>query len=176
MVLSAGKVSGRIVEVEAYRGAADPASHAFRGETPRNKTMFGRPGLLYVYFTYGMHYCCNVVCGPPGVAGAVLIRALAPLTGLEVMRSRRAKAVSDRQLCSGPAKLCQALAIDRAMDGSDLLDPASWVRLTPGQKSNLGVGTSARIGLASSLATVREPWRFFVMGDRNVSGPRRLPG
>ncbi len=179
MRLEAGSdVAGRIVEVEAYCGADDSASHAYRGETVRNHAMFGRPGLLYVYFTYGMHHCCNVVCRPEGQAGAVLIRALAPVTGLETMRSRRPRARRDTDLCSGPGKLCQALGLDRGHDGIDLLDPASPVRLVVGRPDAsrpdvsghlTAVGCGARVGLSASLATAGEPWRFFVLGDPNVS-------
>ncbi len=132
------RLAGRIVEVEAYRGADDPASHAYRGPTARNATMFGDPGHLYVYFTYGMHYCANVVCRPgrPGSPGAVLLRALAPLEGLEAMRRLRLAArrgarsgdgtatLRDAELCSGPAKLCEALGIDRSLDGADLVSTA----------------------------------------------------
>ena len=164
-------VSGRIVEVEAYRGAEDPASHAFRGVTPRNSVMFGPPGHLYVYFTYGMHYCCNVVCGPPGTARAVLIRALAPLDGLETMRLRRVRARKDRDLCSGPGKLCQALGIDRSFDGADLLDATSRVRLLDdGARPPAPAACGPRIGISAQLTTAFEPWRFWVEGDANVSG------
>ncbi len=118
-VLIAGECAGRIVEVEAYR-PDDPASHSFRGRTPRNAAMFGPGGLLYVYFTYGMHFCANVVTGPAGDGQAVLLRAAVPCRGLEIMRARR-RARSDRILSDGPGKLCQAFGIDRSHDGLDLV-------------------------------------------------------
>lgn len=175
LTIEASGVSGRIVEVEAYRGSSDPASHAFRGQTARNSTMFGPPGRLYVYFTYGMHHCCNVVCGPEGTATAVLIRALAPTGGLDLMHQRRPKARSESDLCSGPGKLCQALGIDRSCDGVDLLVPGSPVVLT-GEPSALPAGSviarSARVGLSDRLSTASEQWRFFIQGERNVSKSR----
>lgn len=176
MRFEAGGTAGRIVEVEAYRGADDPASHAYRGLTARNRSMFGPPGLLYVYFTYGMHYCCNVVCREEGRAGAVLVRALAPLAGIETMRARRSRARRDTDLCSGPGKLCQALGLDRGFDGIDLLEPTSPVRLIsdrfpPAGRATDGrrIGRGPRVGIGCGLATAGEPWRFFVLGDPNVS-------
>ena len=174
-ILAAGppgeETSGRIVEVEAYRGEDDPASHAFRGPTARNRTMFGRPGLLYVYLSYGMHYCCNIVCWPEGRAGAVLVRALRPLGGLEQMRSRRLRARRDVDLCSGPGKVCQALGIDRAADGTDLLSPGSGVRLVDDRSGSVEgiVVAGPRVGVAAHLLTAGELWRFSVRGDENVS-------
>jgi DNA-3-methyladenine glycosylase len=116
-----GGRAGRIVEVEAYVGSLDAGSHAFRGMTPRNATMFGRGGLLYVYFTYGMHWCANAVCGREGEGLAVLIRALAPVSGVEEMAAARGASVRARDLCNGPAKLTQALGIDGSFDGADLV-------------------------------------------------------
>jgi DNA-3-methyladenine glycosylase len=167
-VLICGDRSGRIVEVEAYQGALDPASHAYRGLTPRTAVMFGPAGFMYVYFTYGMHWCANVVCQPEGVAGAVLIRALTPLTGIEEMRLARPAARKDRDLCNGPAKLCQALGINGELNGTDLLRSTSLVRLldngTPPPTSP-GVGPRVGISVAKEM-----PWRFWVSDDVNVSG------
>ena len=166
-ILVAGECSGRIVEVEAYCGGEDPASHAFRGPTARNASMFKGPGVLYVYFTYGMHWCANVVTGAEGDGWAVLLRALAPLTGLETMRTRRPAARSDRDLCSGPAKLCAALGIDRAVDGIDLLATRSAVALMDdGTPPPARPGVTARVGITQAID---RPWRWFVIGDRNVS-------
>ena len=172
-VLVCGRRAVRIVEVEAYEGARDPASHAYRGRTERNATMFGPPGRLYVYFTYGMHWCANVVCGSPGDATAVLLRAGAPLRGLAAMRADRPAAGRDRDLCSGPAKLCQALVIDRSLDGANLLSGDRGVRLVDdGVAPPRAPGRSPRVGIR--VATER-PWRWFVEGDPNVSrGPRPL--
>lgn len=167
LVLQAGERSGRIVEVEAYMGADDPASHAFRGLTPRNATMFGPPGHLYVYFTYGMHWCANVVTGEEGHATAVLIRALAPISGIEAMRAARPRARRDRDLCSGPAKLTQALGIDGTHDGVDLCDPASPVRLLDdGWRHELDPVAGPRIGIS---VAIDHPWRWVVPDDPNVS-------
>ncbi|MEP6659771.1 MAG: DNA-3-methyladenine glycosylase [Acidimicrobiales bacterium] len=166
-VLVAGECSGRIVEVEAYCGGEDPASHAFRGPTVRNASMFKGPGVLYVYFTYGMHWCANVVTGAEGDGWAVLLRALAPLTGLETMRARRRAARFDRDLCSGPAKLCAALGIDRALDGVDLLAPRSAIALIDdGTPPPVRPGNTPRVGITQATDRL---WRWFVEGDPNVS-------
>lgn len=170
MVLACGDRAGRIVEVEAYGGADDPASHGHRGRTPRNTVMFGPPGHLYVYFTYGMHWCANVVCEPDGRCGAVLVRALAPLRGVEAMRADRPKARRDRDLCSGPAKLTAALGIGDGHNGADLIDPTSPVSLQHDAPVPLRHATGGRIGIAT--ATDR-PWRWYVPGDPNVSRPPR---
>jgi DNA-3-methyladenine glycosylase len=173
LVLVAGERAGRIVEVEAYMGPDDPASHAFRGPTTRNATMFGPSGHLYVYFTYGMHWCANVVTGTEGEATAVLVRALAPLVGIDAMRAARPRARTDRDLCSGPAKLAQALGIDGTADGTDLCDPASSIRLVDdGGHQRVEPATSARIGIS---VAVDRPWRWYVPGDPNVSRPARSP-
>jgi DNA-3-methyladenine glycosylase len=170
-VLVHGDRAGRIVEVEAYVGQHDPGSHAYRGMTQRNRTMFGPPGGLYVYFTYGMHWCCNAVCGDDGIGEAVLLRALAPLAGLEEMRAVRPAARRDRDLCSGPAKLCQALGLDRGFDGADLVTgDRGIVIVDDGTAPPAEPEQTTRIGLS---AGAEHPWRWFVTGDPNVSrGPR----
>ena len=170
-LLVRGERVGRIVEVEAYAGPADPASHAFRGRTARNATMFGPPGHLYVYFTYGMHFCANVVCGAEGRASAVLLRGLTPLAGLEQMRVARGRAGRpDRDLCNGPGKLCQALGLDRAFDGADLVTGDRGVALADdGTPPPAIPATSGRVGV-SAAADV--PWRFYVAGALGVSRGR----
>lgn len=166
-VLVAGKCRGLIVEVEAYCGAADPASHAFRGPTRRNATMFGPPGHLYVYFTYGMHWCANAVCGEEGEGVAVLIRALRPLAGLEEMEARRPAVRRRRDLCSGPAKLCQALGIDGSHDGDDLVTGAGGTAMVDENVAPpAAVVTTTRVGIT---AAAEELWRWYVDGDPHVS-------
>jgi DNA-3-methyladenine glycosylase len=158
-------VAGRIVEVEAYGGADDPASHAFRGPTLRNAAMFGPPGTLYVYRSYGIHWCANVVCGAEGAGSAVLVRALAPTAGLDEMRGRRPRARRDRDLCSGPGKLCQALGITGGDDGADLLGPGP-VRLELGPPAGAAARCGPRVGIS---VAVERPWRFWLAGDPNLS-------
>jgi DNA-3-methyladenine glycosylase len=165
-VLVSGKRAGRIVEVEAYKGAVDPASHAYRGETRRTTVMFGPPAYLYVYFTYGMHWCANVVTGPPGEASALLIRALAPLRGLEEMRRLRPAARRDRDLCNGPAKLCQALGITGEDNGTDLLGVGPVRLVDDGTPPPKRPARGPRIGIR--VATEKR-WRFWVVGEPNVS-------
>jgi DNA-3-methyladenine glycosylase len=166
-VLRHGDVACRLTEVEAYDGAGDPGSHAYRGRTPRNDVMFGPPGRLYVYFTYGMHWCCNVVCGPEGTASAVLLRAGEITEGHDVARSRRTKARVDRDLARGPARLCQALGIDSAQNGHDLsLEP---LVLTPAGSSATDVRTGPRVGLRQAS---ERPWRFWLPGEPTVSAYR----
>jgi DNA-3-methyladenine glycosylase len=160
-------VAARIVEVEAYCGADDPGSHAFRGRTARNATMFGPPGHLYVYFTYGMHWCANAVAGPGGIPHAVLLRAGAPLVGLDVMRSRRLAARRDRDLCAGPARLAQAFGIDRAFDGVDLVSGPLRV-VDDGTEPPARPGVTTRVGLSAGRGDDR-PWRYVVSGDPNLS-------
>ncbi|MGH9229644.1 MAG: DNA-3-methyladenine glycosylase [Acidimicrobiales bacterium] len=165
---------GRIVEVEAYCGGSDPGSHAYRGMTARNRTMFGPPGGLYVYFTYGMHWCANAVCGEEGEGVAVLLRALAPVAGLDAMQAVRPRARRDRDLCSGPAKLCQALGLGRAFDGADLVTGDRGVVVCDdGTPAPADPAQTTRIGLSNGA---EHPWRWYVRGDPNVSagaGSRR---
>ena len=159
---------GRIVEVEAYLGTRDPASHAYRGKTERNAVMFGEGGHLYVYFTYGMHFCSNVVTEPEGTGCAVLIRALEPVRGIDLMRKLRGASRRGvrplEDLLSGPAKLCQALDITREENGTDLCGDAVW--LARGMSSVAPIGRSGRIGISSGR---EKQWRFFLTGNRYVS-------
>ena len=160
--------TGRIVEVEAYRGADDPGSHGFRGRTRRNATMFGPPGRLYVYFTYGMHWCANVVAETDGAAAAVLLRALTPLEGLDAMYAARGPvARRDRDLCSGPAKLTQALGIDGAFDGADVVANDRGVAIVDdGHPPPKDPAVTTRIGLTNGADL---PWRFHVEGTPDIS-------
>jgi DNA-3-methyladenine glycosylase len=168
-VLVLGDLSARIVEVEAYCGADDPGSHAYRGMTKRNATMFGPAGGLYVYFTYGMHWCANAVCGDEGEGVAVLLRAAEPLTGIEVMRERRPAARRDRDLCRGPARLCQAFGLDGTFDGADLATADRGVTIVDdGTPPPAGPSIGPRIGLS---AGVDLPWRWSIAGDPHLSRP-----
>ncbi len=157
-----GIVGGIIVETEAYLGQNDPASHAYRGLTRRNSSMFGPPGTSYVYISYGVHHCFNVVCQPSGIGEAVLIRALEPLMGLEIMESNR-KGVAKEQLTNGPGKLCQALGIDLRLNGHDLTQRPLF--LLPGP-SPYAIGNSPRIGISVGREL---PLRFYIKGNRYVS-------
>ena len=164
---------GRIVEVEAYRGDEDPASHAFCGPTNRNAVMFGPPGRLYVYFTYGMHFCANAVCGPPGTGHAVLLRALAPVSGIESMRSARPPGTKDPQLTNGPAKLCQAFGIAAEENGADLVTGKGGLTIRDdGVPPPARPGVSGRVGIRRA---VEFPWRWWVPGDPSVSRGRPGP-
>jgi DNA-3-methyladenine glycosylase len=165
------RLAARIVEVEAYRGADDPGSHSFRRQTPRNATMFGPPGHLYVYFSYGNHWCMNVVAGPGAQPHAVLLRSAAPLAGVDTMRDRRAAAKRDRDLCSGPGRLGQAFGVDRAHDGLDLV--RGEIRIVDdGVAPPTDPGISRRIGLGEGKGEAL-PYRFYVKGDENVSAQPR---
>ena len=172
-----GLVAVVLSEVEAYAGSADPASHAYRGMTGRNAVMFGPPGHAYVYFTYGMHFCVNVVCSPPGVATAVLLRAGRVIAGEELARRRRGFDLtrSPRDLARGPARLCQALAIDRSLDGADLCDPSGPLRLRAAasrvpadEPPQIDAGPRVGISQAADI-----PWRFWLARDPTVSAYRR---
>jgi len=176
--LSHGATSGEIVETEAYHDS-EPASHAFIGLTPRTATLFGEPGRAYVYRSYGIHALFNAVCEPPGVGAAVLIRALAPLSGIELMRRRRAAAAPGRrpaarrlgehELCSGPGRLTQALDIELDLNGSSLA--AGPVRVGPRTREwrEGEIQAGPRVGITKA---VELPWRFWATGDPNVSAPR----
>jgi len=188
----AGLVAVALTEVEAYEGAADPASHAYRGQTRRNAVMFGRSGHAYVYFTYGMHFCVNLVCRPAGTAAAVLLRAGAVIEGQALARERRGYGSvgrPDRDLARGPARLCQALGVDRSLDGADVCDPASPIRVrdalrgppsrfrsvSNGEVSGradvhgkvaVRVRSGPRVGVRDGAAAC---WRFWIDGEATVS-------
>lgn len=190
------RVAVRLTEVEAYDGADDPGSHAYRGRTARNATMFGPPGLVYVYFTYGMHFCANLVCGPPGQAHAVLLRAGEVVEGLATARRRRygaptaggpshgqaggpsdgqAAQLADRRLASGPANLARTLGLGRAHDGVDTTAPDAplWVELLEVVAPTARIRTGPRVGVAGAGGDARTyPWRFWLDGEPTVSAYR----
>ncbi len=176
-MLRVGERAGRIVEVEAYEGADDPASHAANGPTSRSEVMFGPVGVLYVYRIYGMHWCANVVSHGPGQPGAILIRALEPTEGVEQMWTDRPKARRPTDLCSGPGKLCAALGIEGRHNGVDLLNPDSPVSIAPStDRSDSEVPASSatsvvcgpRIGITKAAD---RPWRFAEADNAHVSRP-----
>jgi DNA-3-methyladenine glycosylase len=194
-----GLVAVELTEAEAYAGETDPASHAYRGMTGRNAVMFGPPGHAYVYFTYGMHFCVNVVCMPEGIARAVLLRAGRVVAGEPLARLRRASRRAEngapsvipvRDLARGPARLCQALAIDRTQNGADFCSPASELRLRPAdpglQAGVAGVpGAAGAAGAAPAIeagprvgisAAADIPWRFWLADDPTVSAYRPYKG
>lgn len=166
-------IEARIVETEGY-DQSDPASHTHRGPTPGNATMFGPAGHAYVYFTYGMHHCVNVVCGPVDHGAAVLVRAARVLAGHDLARERRPTARDDRRLADGPAKLTMALGIDRAWDGVDLCDPASslWLARDDATVAPSQVDAGPRVGVRQAAD---RPWRFWIRGVAEVSAYRRHP-
>jgi DNA-3-methyladenine glycosylase len=188
-----GLVAVELTEVEAYEGSADPASHSYRGRTARNGVMFGPAGHAYVYFTYGMHFCVNLVCLPEGTSSAVLLRAGRVTEGAGLAAARRlagraGAAVADRDLARGPARLCQALGIDRAQDGADVCGPGSPLRIRPGPPAPPAppappgppppgrpagtlprVSRGPRVGVSSAAD---RPWRFWLTGDPTVSAYR----
>lgn len=166
-------IEARIVETESY-DQSDPASHTHRGPTPGNATMFGPAGHAYVYFTYGMHHCVNVVCGTSGHGAAVLVRAARILSGHEVVRARRPSAHDDRRLADGPAKLTSALGIDRTWDGVDLCDRHGplWLGRDEVVVPRADVEAGPRVGIRHAAD---RPWRFWIRGASEVSGYRRHP-
>ena len=180
--LSHAGVTVRLTEVEAYDGSNDPGSHAFRGPTPRTRVMFGEPGGLYVYFTYGMHWCANLVCGSAGAASAVLLRAGEVVAGQQVARSRRAGA-GDRALARGPACLAMTLAMTGEQNGIDTVaaDSAVVVRaarpgLSPGSPRDV-VHTGPRVGVSGPAGDGEAyPWRFWLEGEASVSAYRPAAG
>jgi len=161
--LPEGRVSGIVVEAEAYLGQNDPGSHAYGGRTRRNAVMFGRAGVAYVYFTYGMHYCFNAVAKPPGQVGAVLIRAVEPLEGLDIMYTKRKRPLD--QLTNGPAKLTQAMGIDGAHNGVDLTQDHLY--FSEGKRPSK-IASGPRIGLSNGADL---PLRFWIEGNPFVSRP-----
>lgn len=162
----------RITEVEAYLAGTDPGSHAFRRRTPRNDTMFGPPGHLYAYFSYGMHVCANIVCSPPGEASAVLLRAGEVVAGITDARARRGSAVSDRDLARGPARLTKALGIRLDQDGADLAAEPFDLTLPDVPVAAL---SGPRTGVGGAGGGADFSWRFWIAGDRTVSAYRRHP-
>lgn len=168
-----GTVAVRLTEVEAYRGPAnsefpDPGSHSFRGRTARNEVMFGPPGHLYVYFTYGMHYCANVVCSPAGTSSGVLLRAGEVVEGVELARSRRPAVTRLRDLARGPARLASALGIGKGDNGVALGTPR--LSLTLGQRlPHEHIATGPRVGVAGEGGSHEYPWRFWIAEDPTVS-------
>ncbi|QGV81337.1 DNA-3-methyladenine glycosylase [Streptomyces ficellus] len=176
-----GPIELRLTEVEAYAGEADPGSHAYRGRTARNAVMFGPPGHAYVYFTYGMWHCLNLVCGPEGRASGVLLRAGEVRVGQELARKRRLSARNDRELAKGPARLATALDVDRTLDGTDACaGPSSPLSVLTGAPIPAAqVSNGPRTGVGGEGAT--HPWRFWIDGDPTVSpyrahAPRRRRG
>ncbi len=181
-VVDGVRTAVRLTEVEAYMGSQDPGSHAFRGRTPRTGIMFGEPGHLYVYFTYGMHWCANVVCGPDGVASAVLLRAGEVVEGVEAARARRPTARRDVDLARGPARLTTALGIGGRHDGADLYGPGAdiWLEAADPQASGTTSGTASRTVRTGPRVGIRGaggdgtafPWRFWLDGEPTVSDYR----
>jgi len=158
---------GKIVEVEAYLGEKDPASHTYRGKTKRNEVMFKKGGHLYVYFTYGMHFCANVVTEQEGIGHAVLLRAIEPIKGIDLMRKNRGLATDkpEKNLTNGPAKLCEAYGIAREENGTDLLGDKIFI--TTGESITKGsIAASQRIGIRKAID---KKWRFYIKGNNFVS-------
>ena len=171
---SQGRVAIRLTEVEAYRGEEDPGSHAFRGRTARNASMFEAGGCIYVYFTYGMHHCLNIVTGPAGLSRAVLLRGGEVVDGIELARARRPAARVDRDLARGPARLCAALGLDRSDDGTLLGGPGSRISLTLPEPQRAPDAERIRRGPRTGVAGPGGdgeafPWRFWLDGEPTVS-------
>ncbi|NYG19597.1 DNA-3-methyladenine glycosylase [Agromyces hippuratus] len=165
-----GRVAIRLSELEAYRGVGeDPGSHAFRGRTPRNAVMFGEPGHLYAYFSYGMHVCLNIVARPPGSSSGVLMRGATVVDGLDLARSRR-PGVNDRDLARGPGRLAKALGVPLDAGGSDLLAPPFTLQV---ESTPLHAASGPRTGVGGEGGGSRYPWRFWLPGDEGVSPYRR---
>lgn len=171
---SRGRVAIRLTEVEAYRGEKDPGSHSFRGRTARNASMFEAGGCIYVYFTYGMHHCLNIVTGPAGVSRAVLLRGGEVVEGIELARARRPAARADRDLARGPARLCAALGLDRSDDGTLLGGPEARISLMLPEPQRAPDAERIRCGPRTGVAgpggdADAFPWRFWLDGEPTVS-------
>jgi len=164
-----GPAAVRITEVEAYLGEADPGSHAFRGQSARNATMFGPAGHLYVYFTYGMHYCANVVCGEAGQATGLLLRAGEIVEGHQLARVRRKEPKTDLDLARGPARLAQALGIDRELNGADVFTGPLRLDLPPEPAASARISRGPRVGVSGEGGGEAYPWRFWLTGEPTVS-------
>jgi DNA-3-methyladenine glycosylase len=168
-------VTVRLTEVEAYRGELDPGSHAFRGPTPRTRVMFDRPGTLYVYFSYGMHVCANVVTSPVGEASAILLRAGEVVDGIELARARRVASKRDADLARGPARLCVALGITHADKGDDLETGEIRLELPDAAAAPVAYAQGPRTGVSGAGGTEEYPWRFWIPGDPTVSPYKKSP-
>lgn len=162
-----GLTAGVIVETEAYVAAVDPAAHGYGGPTPRTAVMFGPPGHAYIYRSYGVHACLNAVTEPAGLAAAVLIRAVRPLCGIELMRTRRGPGIADRDLARGPGRLCAAMGITLAMNGADLTGGTLWIAPPHDGSATGTIVTTPRIGISKAVTL---PWRFVLAGSRYISG------
>lgn len=168
-----GPVAVRVAEVEAYDGATDEAAHTFRGPTPRNQVMFGPPGRLYVYFSYGMHFAANVSCCPEGHGAGVLLRAGQVIDGLSEAGDRRGERIAERDLARGPGRLTQALGIDRRHNGADVITGATiadlLITITPADPPTSAIASGPRVGISRSVDL---PWRFWIPDDPYVSAFR----
>ncbi|HEV3472902.1 MAG TPA: DNA-3-methyladenine glycosylase [Actinomycetota bacterium] len=169
-----GRLAVRLVETEAYRGVIDPGSHGYRGMTPRTEVMYGPPGRLYVYFSYGMQWCANIVCAREGECEAVLLRAGEPVTGIDVMRTLRRGITDDRLLAAGPARLCQAMGIDKRHNGASLLRGGSFWCAEDAETAAYRakeISQTVRVGLGPGRGE-DIPWRFVVPGHPHASRRR----